>query len=57
LFTDKIKELEHELKMLKKDDISTVTKKGGKKKEKKIISTDVDTSKQSISQYKRKYKT
>ncbi|XP_018045898.1 PREDICTED: uncharacterized protein LOC108685558 [Atta colombica] len=48
-FEDKIKELEHELKMLKKDDISTVTKKGGKKKEKKIISTDVDTSKQSIS--------
>lgn len=46
-FEDKIKELEHELKTLKKDDISTVTKKGGKKKEKKI-STDVDTIKPSI---------
>ncbi|KYN42881.1 hypothetical protein ALC56_02684 [Trachymyrmex septentrionalis] len=47
-FEDKIKQLEHELKTLKKDDISTVTKKGGKKKEKKI-STNVDTAKPSIS--------
>lgn len=57
LFTDKIKELEHELKTLKKNNMQTVTKKGGKKKEKKIISTDVDTAKPSISKYKRKYKT
>ncbi|KYQ47177.1 hypothetical protein ALC60_13809 [Trachymyrmex zeteki] len=48
-FEDKIKELEHELKTLKKNNMQTVTKKGGKKKEKKIISTDVDTAKPSIS--------
>ncbi|KYN04418.1 hypothetical protein ALC62_04642 [Cyphomyrmex costatus] len=48
-FEDKIKELEHELKTLKKDDIQTVTKKGSKKKEKKIISIDFDTVTPNIS--------